>query len=783
MRQALTGMMVGLCLVLVPSARGDGPEAGGAGTIARARHLIEAGDHAAARTVLEDALLEVRAEDKAVILDLLRQTYAILARKAEESGKPADAAAYRDNLAILDRGRASPRPVPTRGPKPESSDRPKPAPVEGTAAGRPRGPERAPGRGAAGVQPVLASARGPGGPALAPVPAAAASPMPVPSPGRAAAMVPASGPGPDLSRPVLSEPEALPEPTPLPPPGPVPNAPAAAAASPPQAESLGSPGPALPVDPVLDRGRESSLDGTTGPSPAPAPSTTVLPPAGTETRSGPRVVGSDLARPPADPALDEADRLFAAGRYDEAGRAYATLARQNRLPANRREHWAYCRCDAVRRRINRHPRTEREWDEIEAEIQSIQRLAPGHWIGAYLHDKAAELRRLARGRRVSAPSENLVVRGSAPEEPPSPAPARRFPRLFGRSREPATAAPQPAGAPSASATPPALEPPLVLAGSTPGPALPRDPDQPASPGAGGGAGAGTRDVVVPAGAEPGEDPSQSRVEDGTPAGDGAAGPAAIAWQVHETPNFRIYHCEPALAQRAADVAESVRAAQAKRWGSPAARTTWSPRCDLYLYPNPRAYAQATGQPENSPGISTISNNGIRVLSRRMNLRADNRQLLSTILPHEVTHIVLADLFVARQIPRWADEGLAVLAEPLREQHLRAAELQGPLESGQLFDLAQLMTMDYPEAKDWTLYYAQSVSLTRYLVEQGPPEKFVQFVRESQRIGPEGALQGVYQIEGLPQLHQRWLAYARSQAAVATAGGGDTETRPARSERR
>src|SRR5262249_35474181 len=157
-----------------------------------------------------------------------------------------------------------------------------------------------------------------------------------------------------------------------------------------------------------------------------------------------------------------------------------------------------------------------------------------------------------------------------------------------------------------------------------------------------------------------------------------------------------------------------------------------------------------------------------MLSRRMNLRADNPQMLTTILPHEVTHIVLADLFIAQQIPRWADEGMAVLAEPLREQHLRAAELQGPLETGQLFDLATLMAMDYPEAKDWSRYYAQSVSLTRYLVEQGPPERFIKFVRDSQRIGPEAALRGVYQIGGLAELKDRWLAYAHNQVALSSA---------------
>jgi hypothetical protein len=132
------------------------------------------------------------------------------------------------------------------------------------------------------------------------------------------------------------------------------------------------------------------------------------------------------------------------------------------------------------------------------------------------------------------------------------------------------------------------------------------------------------------------------------------------------------------------------------------------------------------------------------------------------LPHEVTHVVLADLFTVQQIPRWADEGIAVLAEPNAEQNLRAAELQEPLETGQVFDISKLMSMDYPDAKDWSLYYAQSVSLTRFLVEQGTPERFVQFVRDLHRTGIEAALRDGYRIHGLAELQDRWQVYARQQ---------------------
>jgi len=237
------------------------------------------------------------------------------------------------------------------------------------------------------------------------------------------------------------------------------------------------------------------------------------------------------------------------------------------------------------------------------------------------------------------------------------------------------------------------------------------------------------------------------------------------------------HCDPRLAEAAGEAAESVRADQAKRWGSPALQRPWTPRCEIHLYPTGRAFAQATGQPENSPGFSTMFSNGNRVTARRTSLRADHPQLLTAILPHEVTHVVLADLFTVQQIPRWADEGMAVLAEPNAEQNLRAAELQEPLETGQVFDLGKLMSMDYPEAKDWSLYYAQSVSLTRFLVDQGTPERFLQFVRDSHRTGIEAALRDGYRISGFAELQERWQTYARQQLATLKQARGGPGAQP------
>jgi hypothetical protein len=237
------------------------------------------------------------------------------------------------------------------------------------------------------------------------------------------------------------------------------------------------------------------------------------------------------------------------------------------------------------------------------------------------------------------------------------------------------------------------------------------------------------------------------------------------WKVWDTPNFRILHTDDALAEQVARVAESARNTQRRRWTETQDLGAWSPRCDIYIYPDAAVFHQATGQEETSPGFSTMGMNAGRIIARRINLRADHPNLLPTILPHEITHVVLADLFSDQQIPRWADEGMAVLAEPAAEQELRAADLDKPLSTGQLFRLADLMVMDYPDGKFWSLYYAQSVSLTRFLVDQGSPTQFVEFVKNSQKAGIDAELRRIYKISGVDELQTRWLAHVKKKAAA------------------
>jgi hypothetical protein len=350
-----------------------------------------------------------------------------------------------------------------------------------------------------------------------------------------------------------------------------------------------------------------------------------------------------------------------------------------------------------------------------------------------LRDKISVERRAAGPAASNQPakSDRLVVRGSAPDD--SAEPRFRFPRLLGRLR----------GDSNAQQTP-----------------LPADPD----------AGNSERPLVL----SPGSNPEQAQ--------SAASNSPSIAWQVHETASFRIFHRDAGLAAQAGEAAENTRTKEAKRWGRTLAMRPWNPRCDLYLYPTGQALASETGQPETSPGFSTIQSNGQRVVARRTNLRADHPQVLSAILPHEVTHVVLADLFATDQIPRWADEGMAVLAEPSAEQQLRLTELREPVESGRIFPLKKLMGDDSPSAKDWSLYYAQSVSLTRFLVAQGTPDGFIQFVKDSTTRGIEPALKSAYNISSFAELEARWLEHVKErQLGAPNEARRDPEDQPPRVE--
>src|SRR5258708_30862692 len=104
------------------------------------------------------------------------------------------------------------------------------------------------------------------------------------------------------------------------------------------------------------------------------------------------------------------------------------------------------------------------------------------------------------------------------------------------------------------------------------------------------------------------------------------------------------------------------------------------------------------------------------------------QVLCNGLPHEITHTVLADYFRV-PVPRWADEGAAMLAEDAEEQQRHQALLRGFIDQpDRLIPLTRLLPMkDYP--KDVMALYVQGHSLTRFLIDRKDRKTFLAFVKQ------------------------------------------------------
>jgi tetratricopeptide (TPR) repeat protein len=237
------------------------------------------------------------------------------------------------------------------------------------------------------------------------------------------------------------------------------------------------------------------------------------------------------------------------------------------------------------------------------------------------------------------------------------------------------------------------------------------------------------------------------------------------WQVVKTAHFYIFHQQDAdFGERVAQIAETTRAAMFKKWFGHDG-VEWEPICELVMHPGAASYTQMTSVPGNSPGHSRIeSDPSGRIIARRMDMRMDGPNILDAVLPHETTHVVLAGMFGNAPVPRWADEGIAVLTEPNEkvEQHRR--NLHKHHKDGQLFGLKELMELkDYPQPRKISAFYAQSVALCEFLTAERDAKTLTDFVKDGVRNGYETALQRHYSLT-FPQLEERWTQKVLNRAA-------------------
>lgn len=243
------------------------------------------------------------------------------------------------------------------------------------------------------------------------------------------------------------------------------------------------------------------------------------------------------------------------------------------------------------------------------------------------------------------------------------------------------------------------------------------------------------------------------------------------WQVTDTSHFRIYHNQPReLVERVARIAERTRVDMSRKWfGNDGVE--WQPKCELVLHATAADYSRQTGVPTTSPGHSRIESDrgNHRIVGRRMDLHVDNPGMLEAVLPHETTHVVIAGQFGPFPVPRWVDEGMAVLSEPAEKVDQHRRNLAKAARDGQLFGVKELLELDnYPQPQRVSAFYAQSVGLVDFLTQQQGPTVFSAFVRDALRSGWESALRKHYNWS-LADLQQQWDVHVQSDMQRVTTG--------------
>jgi hypothetical protein len=251
-------------------------------------------------------------------------------------------------------------------------------------------------------------------------------------------------------------------------------------------------------------------------------------------------------------------------------------------------------------------------------------------------------------------------------------------------------------------------------------------------------------------------------------------PSRDGWARAETANFRVYHNQSKkLVQQVAEAAERTRRNVGQKWFG-GWKEDWSSRCDIYLHATAQEYSYATGVPATAPGHSSIRFDGARILSRRIDLPCDDAStMLLAVLPHEATHVVVAGQFGERQIPRWADEGLAILSEPRVKIEQHRLNLDECRRERRLFSVRDLMQLTaYPEQRRLVAFYAQSASLVQFLAEEKGAPAFREFLRDAMKNGYDAALKEHYGFGTWEEVQQKWhrkvLATAERPTGTASA---------------
>ncbi len=218
---------------------------------------------------------------------------------------------------------------------------------------------------------------------------------------------------------------------------------------------------------------------------------------------------------------------------------------------------------------------------------------------------------------------------------------------------------------------------------------------------------------------------------------------------YRTPNFIVEAPDAAFAEQVGKWAEHYRRQKAIEWLG-YEMPTWGRPCPLRV--------SLTGS--GSGGATEFGFDNGSILSITMHIEGSPDRLIASVLPHEITHTVLAYYFRA-PLPRWADEGGSVLSEDDRERAMHEQTVRQILQTpGRAIPLRRLFgLMKYPP--DVMVLYAEGYSVTDFLVGQSDRKAFLNFIAQGMQGDWDGAVRTHYRYRSIEELEGAWVRHVRS----------------------
>ncbi|MDR3198550.1 MAG: hypothetical protein LBU34_11840 [Planctomycetaceae bacterium] len=228
---------------------------------------------------------------------------------------------------------------------------------------------------------------------------------------------------------------------------------------------------------------------------------------------------------------------------------------------------------------------------------------------------------------------------------------------------------------------------------------------------------------------------------------------------YETTNFTVNNAPTlTLAQKFCETAEQCRSELAVLWLGEVL-PDWASKCSIAVH---------VGNQLGAGGATSFVFDNGEVYGWEMEIQGSAQRILDSVLPHEITHTILATHF-RKPLPRWLDEGAATSVEHNSEKEnyrrMLLNFLSEDVRKGLPFK--QMVALkEYPA--DPMPFYAQGFSVVEYLlllgrkIDSREHRRLLRFAKTAMDSNNwQEALQTHYNIDSLGTLQLNWVQWVNT----------------------